>query len=85
VEHFFGTYKQLEAAVVQSQGWEPVEKAKEEVSRACQRWFEEHDPKAARKAARSKAAEASTKKSAKSPSVKKTAARRSTKKSTTRK
>jgi inorganic pyrophosphatase len=85
VEHFFGTYKQLEAAVVQSQGWEPVEKAKEEVSRACQRWFEEHDPKAARKAARSKAAEASKKKSARSPSVKKTAVKRTTKKTTARK
>lgn len=43
VEHFFGTYKQLEAAVVQSQGWEPVEKAKEEVSKACQRWIDANE------------------------------------------
>jgi len=45
VEHFFGTYKQLEAAVVQSQGWEPVEKAKEEVSKACQRWLDAREGK----------------------------------------
>lgn len=42
VEHFFATYKQLESAVVQPQGWEPVEKAKEEVSKACQRWLDAH-------------------------------------------
>lgn len=49
VEHFFATYKQLEAAVVQPQGWEPVEKAKEEVFKACQRWLDAKEGKYRRK------------------------------------
>jgi len=70
VEHFFSTYKQLEAAVVQSHGWEPVEKAKEEVSKACQRWLDnregkrrstDRDEKSAKKSAKGKASASSTK------------------------
>lgn len=69
VEHFFGTYKQLEAAVVQSQGWEPVEKAKEEVSKACQRWIEANEGKGRRKEDKAKA-DTKAGKSSKKPAAK---------------
>jgi len=37
VEHFFATYKQLEAATVITQGFEPAEKAKHEIEAAMAR------------------------------------------------
>ena len=37
VEHFFATYKQLEAATVTTHGWDPVEKAKEEIQASIER------------------------------------------------
>jgi inorganic pyrophosphatase len=38
VEHFFATYKQLEAATVVTQGWEPADRAKEEVLKCIERY-----------------------------------------------
>ncbi len=40
VEHFFGTYKQLEAATVVTQGWEPADKAKDYVHRCIKAYNE---------------------------------------------
>jgi len=40
VEHFFGTYKQLEAASVVTQGWEPTGTAKLEILKSAERYLE---------------------------------------------
>ena len=40
VEHFFGTYKQLEAATVVTQGWEPAGTAKNEILRSAERYLQ---------------------------------------------
>jgi inorganic pyrophosphatase len=40
VEHFFGTYKQLEAATVVTQGWEPAGTAKNEILAAAERYMQ---------------------------------------------
>jgi inorganic pyrophosphatase len=38
VEHFFATYKQLEAATVTTQGWDPADKAKVEIYACIERY-----------------------------------------------
>ena len=40
MEHFFGTYKQLEAATVVTQGWEPAGTAKNEILAAAERYMQ---------------------------------------------
>ena len=40
VEHFFGTYKQLEAATVVTQGWEPAGTAKTEILKSAERYLQ---------------------------------------------
>ncbi len=42
VEHFFATYKQLEGAVVEPQGWEGAAKGTEEVRAAVARYHQHH-------------------------------------------
>jgi len=42
VEHFFATYKQLEGAVVEPQGWESAAKATEEVRASVARYHQQH-------------------------------------------
>ncbi|MBS0210655.1 MAG: inorganic diphosphatase [Planctomycetes bacterium] len=47
VEHFFGTYKQLEGVHIETQGWDDVSAATEEVGKAVAR-FRESQAKVAR-------------------------------------
>jgi len=51
VEHFFATYKQLEAATVTTQGWDPVEKAKQEIEASIERYQEQTVGKPAKRKA----------------------------------
>jgi len=45
VEHFFGTYKQLEAATVVTQGWDPAAAAKNEITASAQRYIDRRSGK----------------------------------------
>jgi len=42
VEHFFSTYKQLEAATVVSQGWDPAGAAKNEILSSAERYLQKY-------------------------------------------
>ncbi len=62
VEHFFGTYKQLEAATVVTQGWEPAGTAKTEVLRSAERYLQQIQEDNEKLARKSKAAPVKKKK-----------------------
>lgn len=67
VEHFFGTYKQLEAATVVTQGWEPADKATVEINAAVKRYIQHgttaqgraHEPAKSARPAKAKSGEKS--------------------------
>lgn len=70
VEHFFATYKQLEAATVTTQGWEPVSKAKEEIIASAKRYADDLMDKADAAAVKGEATQRARRK-AKQPRKKK--------------
>ena len=58
VEHFFATYKQLEEAIVVTQGWESSDKAKAEIEACVRRYEQTAEHTAAQEQAGSDAPEA---------------------------